>query len=62
VNLVDGGNQSRDIPAEDVRLVPGFDFSQVTFRLPDNLAAGTYHVKVVFGNQFSNTTSIRVGN
>lgn len=60
VNLVDGNNQSRNISAEDVRRVPGFDFSQVTFRLPSDLTPGTYKIKVVFGGQFSNTATIRV--
>ena len=60
VNVVDSNNQSRNISAEDVRRVPGFDFSQVTFRLPSDLAPGTYKIKVVFGGQFSNTATIRV--
>jgi hypothetical protein len=61
VTLVDSNNQSRDIAAEDVRLVPGFDFSQVTFRLPSDLVQGTYKVKVAFGGGLSNTANIRIG-
>ena len=61
VNLVDTNNQPRNIAAEDVRLVPNFDFTQVTFRLPNDLAAGTYKITVVFGSQSSNTGSIRIG-
>jgi hypothetical protein len=60
VNLVDSANQSLNIAAEDVRLVPNFDFRQVTFRLPNDLAPGTYRVKVIFGGQSSNTATIRV--
>ena len=35
VNLVDGNNQSFDVPAADVRAVPNVDLTQVLFRLPD---------------------------
>jgi Calx-beta domain len=31
-----------DVPAEDVRPVPGFDLTQVTVRLPDGMPAGLY--------------------
>ena len=61
VNLVDSNSQSRDIAAEDVRLVPGFDFSQVTFRLPSDLVPGTYKIKVAFAGALSNTANIRIG-
>jgi hypothetical protein len=61
VSLVDSNNQPRNIAAEDVRPVPNFDFTQVTFRLPNDLAAGTYKITVVFGSQSSNTGSIRIG-
>jgi uncharacterized repeat protein (TIGR01451 family) len=46
VNLVDGNNQSFDIPAEDVRLVSNADVTQITFRLPDSLANGTCTVRI----------------
>lgn len=61
VNLVDSNSQPRNLAAEDVRLVPNFDFTQVTFRLPNDLAAGTYKMTIVFGSQSSNTGSIRIG-
>jgi hypothetical protein len=41
VNLIDGNNQSFDVPATDVRAVPTVDLTQVVFRLPDTLAPGT---------------------
>ena len=60
VNLVDAANQSHDIPAEDVRLVPNTDFVQVIFRLPDNLSIGTWTVKVKAQNQITNGGSFRI--
>lgn len=59
VNLVDSNNQSYDIAAEDVRPVPNFDFTQVIFRLPNNLPAGTYTIKVKAHGQVSNAGTIR---
>jgi hypothetical protein len=60
VNLIDSNNQSYDVPAEDVRLVPNFDFTQVIFRLPDNLSAGTCTIKIKAHGQVSNTGTIRI--
>jgi hypothetical protein len=40
VALVGANAQNYSIPAEDVRTIPGFNFYQVTFRLPNNLVAG----------------------
>jgi hypothetical protein len=60
INLVDSNSQSYNIPAEDVRLVPDFAFTQVIFRLPDNLPAGTCTLKVNAHGQFSNTGTIRI--
>jgi len=37
VNLIDMNNQSYDVPAEDVRLIPNSNFTQVIFRLPNSL-------------------------
>jgi lysyl endopeptidase len=59
VNLTNG-SQSYDLPAEDVRIVPGFSFTQVVFRLPDNLAPGTATIKVKAHGQESNTGTIRI--
>jgi co-chaperonin GroES (HSP10) len=60
VNLVDANNQSFDVPAEDVRAVPNFGFTQVKFRLPDNLAAGVCMVTIRAHGQISNTGTIRI--
>jgi hypothetical protein len=60
VNLIDSNNQSYDISAQDVRVVPNFDFTQITFRLPSNLPAGTCRIKVVSHSLFSNTATFRI--
>jgi len=60
VHLVASSNQSYDVTAEDVRLVPNFDFAQVTFRLPDNLSAGACTVTVKVHGQVSNAGTIRI--
>jgi Calx-beta domain len=60
VNLVDGNNQSFDVPAEDVRAVAGVGFTQVVFRLPDNLAPGVCKVAIKANGQTSNSGNIRI--
>ena len=60
VNLVDAMNNTFDIAAEDVRAVPNSDLSQITFRLPNSLAAGTCTVKVKVGSLTSNAGTFRV--
>jgi hypothetical protein len=60
VNLIDVNNQSYDIPAEDVRPVPDSNFTQVIFRLPNNLPAGTCTLKINAHGQFSNAGTIRI--
>jgi PKD repeat protein len=60
VNLVDSNNQSYDIPAEDVRLVPNLDFTQVVFRLPNGLAVGNCSIRVKAHNQITAAGSIRI--
>jgi hypothetical protein len=60
VNLVDANNQSFDVAAEDVRAVANSDFSQIKFRLPDNLAAGNCTVTVKVGLLVSNAGTIRI--
>jgi len=60
VHLVDNSNQSYDVTAEDVRVVPNFDLAQVTFRLPDNLSAGVCIVTVKAHGQVSNTGVVRI--
>jgi len=61
VNLTDSSNQSYDVEAEIVQLIPGFSFTQVVFRLPDNLAPGTCTIKVKAHGQESNSGTIRIG-
>jgi hypothetical protein len=60
VNLVDGNNQSFDVPATDVRAVPNTDLTQVLFRLPDALAPGTCKVTIKAHGQSSNMGTIRI--
>jgi hypothetical protein len=60
VDLLDSSDISFHVPAEDVRAVPGFDFTQVIFRLPDNLAAGECVVKVIAHGQVTNTATMRI--
>ncbi|HKY42453.1 MAG TPA: Calx-beta domain-containing protein, partial [Pyrinomonadaceae bacterium] len=60
VNLVDGNNQSFDVPAADVRAVPNVDLTQILFRLPDALAPGTCKVTIKVHAQTSNTGTIRI--
>jgi hypothetical protein len=62
VNLIDSNNQSYDIAAKDVRPIPGFDFTQVMFRLPDNLAVGTCTIKLKAHSLISNVGTIRIKN
>jgi hypothetical protein len=60
VNLVDSNGQSHDIAAEDVRIVPGFNFTQVKFRLPDNLPPGVCNIKIRAHNQETNSGTMRI--
>ena len=60
VNLVDGNNQSFDVPAADVRTVPNVDLTQVQFRLPDALAPGTCKITIRAHGQTSNMGTIRI--
>src|SRR5216683_3112299 len=60
VNLVDGNSQSYDVAAENVQVLPTPGFTQVTFRLPNNLATGTCMVTVKAHGQISNTGTIRI--
>jgi uncharacterized repeat protein (TIGR01451 family) len=61
INLTDANGGVHNVSAEDVRPIPGgLGFTQVTFRLPDNLPAGTCQVKVVAHNLTSNIGAIRI--
>jgi hypothetical protein len=59
VNLV-GSNQFFFIPAEDVRTLTNTPFTQVTFRLPNNLATGACLVRIRAHGLNSNTGTIRI--
>lgn len=58
VSLTDSNNQSYELQAEAVE--PNFDFVQVLFRLPDNLAPGRCTVKVKAHGQESNPGTFRI--
>ncbi|HEX6186616.1 MAG TPA: S8 family serine peptidase [Pyrinomonadaceae bacterium] len=60
VNLTDVAGHTFDVPAEDVRWVPNLGFMQVTFRLPDTLAAGSCVIRLKAHNQTSNLGTIRI--
>lgn len=60
VNLVDGNNQTFDVPATDVRAIPNVAFAQVLFRLPNTLAPGTCKVTIKAHGQSSNMGTIRI--
>jgi Calx-beta domain len=60
VNLIDGDNQSFDVPAANVHAVPNVDLTQVLFRLPDALAPGTCKVTIKAHGQTSNMGTIRI--
>ena len=61
VNLTDANSGVHNVSAEDVRPIPGgLGFTQVTFRLPNNLPAGTCQVKIVAHNLTSNIGAIRI--
>jgi Calx-beta domain/FG-GAP-like repeat len=62
VNLVDSNGQSYEVGAEDLRVMSLFNFMQVTFRLPDNLAPGVCNVKIKAHDQESNSGIIRIRN
>jgi hypothetical protein len=60
VRFIDSNNQQIDVPADDVRSVPGFDFTQVMVKLPGNLAAGTCTVTIRAHGRVSNIGTIRI--
>ncbi|HEX8492498.1 MAG TPA: FG-GAP-like repeat-containing protein [Pyrinomonadaceae bacterium] len=60
VNLIGNNNQSYNIAAEDVRLIPNLNLTQVVFRLPNNILPGTFTIKVKAHGQESNSGTIRI--
>ncbi len=60
VSLVDSNNHPYDIAAEDVRRAPNSQFTQVVFRLPDNISIGTCMITLKAHGFTSNSGSIRI--
>jgi len=60
VRLIDSANQVFEVAAEDVRLVPNQTFTQVTFRIPDNIGTGSCVVAIKAHGQISNSGMIRI--
>ena len=60
VRFASSNGQIIEVPAEDVRLIPGTDFTQVVVRLPNSLPAGTCTVFIRAHTRVSNTGTIRI--
>ena len=60
VSLVDSNNQTFEVSAEDVRVVPNFPFTQVVFPLTATLSPGVCKVTIKAHGQISNTGTIRI--
>jgi photosystem II stability/assembly factor-like uncharacterized protein len=60
VRWVAGSGQIFNVPAEDVRLIPDSDLTQVMVRIPSNLPEGTYTVVIAAHSRISNTGTIRI--
>jgi len=60
IKLVDGNGQNHEVFAEDVRLVPNSSIAQITFRLPDGLAAGTCAISIRFHSLNSNAGTVSI--
>jgi hypothetical protein len=60
VSLVDANNHSYQVAAEQVQPVTNFPFTEVIFRLPDNLPVGTCTLSVKAHGQISNVGTIRI--
>src|SRR6185369_6581432 len=60
VNLVGNDNQSYEIAAENVRVEPDLDLSQVRFRLPDSIAPGACAIQIRARGQVSNSGFIQI--
>ena len=60
VRLTASNNQIFDVPAEDVRPLRDSEFTQVVFRLPNNLPVGTCTVFIRAHTRVSNIGTIRI--
>jgi hypothetical protein len=57
---MESGIEFFDVPAEDVRPVPGVDFTQVTVRLPDGMPAGLHFVTIKAHSRTTNIGAIEI--
>ena len=60
VRLIGSNNQIFNVSAEDVRAVPGTEFTQVIIKLPDNLPPGTCTLTIRAHGRISNIGSFRI--
>ena len=60
VRFIGSNNQQVDVQADDVRSVPGFDFTQVMVKLPGTLPPGTCTVTIRAHGRVSNIGTIRI--
>ena len=60
VRLIGSNNQQIEVPAEDFRAVPGTEFMQLTFRLPNILPAGITTIFVRAHGRISNLGTITI--
>ena len=60
VRFIGSNNQQFNVQADDVRSVPGFDFTQVMVKLPGTLPPGTCTVTIRAHGRVSNIGTIRI--
>lgn len=60
VNLIDDSDSSYDVPADAVIPIPGFSFTEVIFRLPDDISHGDCIVRVKWHDQVTNPGKLRI--
>jgi hypothetical protein len=60
ITLTDANSVVHNLTAEDVRTTPGSIFTQVIFRVPNNIAPGTCAVTLTAHSLTSNTGTIRI--
>jgi len=60
VRLQSSTFQLFDLPAQDVRPIPGTEFTQVIIRLPDNVSPGTCGVTIRAHTRISNIGTFRI--
>lgn len=60
VNLIDSATNAYDIAAEFVGAVPGFSFTEVVFKVPDEVKFGNCMISVKWHNQVTNSGKLRI--